>query len=88
MIAADQHHCRYVRPRTFPIIFVKAPEMSNSGFATDWSGNQILDVSHSSELKLLSSTSLWYCLLCCFKMVAEVLIQGEIPKCDHSNESY
>ena len=38
------------------------------------------------KLKLLSSTFLWYCLLCCTKWFWLESVD-EIPKCDHSNES-
>ena len=42
--------------------------------------------------KLLSSTFLWCCLLCCArpgcKVVLKFEVVDEILKCDHSNESY
>ena len=38
--------------------------------------------------KLLSSTFLWYCLLCCTRVVLTFESLHEILKCDHSNESY
>ena len=38
--------------------------------------------------KLLSSTFLWYCLLCYDKEVLPLESMDEILGCDHSNESY
>ena len=40
--------------------------------------------------KLLSSTFLWYCLLCCtlYKVVLTFETAGEILCCDHSNETF
>ena len=38
--------------------------------------------------KLLSSTSLWCCLLCCTRWLQLFESVDEILKCDHSNESY
>ena len=49
--------------------------------------DEILKCDHSNE-KLLNNTFLWYCLLCCTKVVLIFESMDEILKCDYSDESY